>query len=168
MVAVGWGYIVERLVGALVVVVVDPRPALHEGMLQGGEALGPAQLLLESLDEALTEAVLLGRVRRDVFLLEALAQEADWATLHLSHTSSRANSSGVLIPILRSGYSACYFKIIGSFSSHLHARKSLSEIVCDPGLAPHHANSMQTRFSAFHFFQRSFGARGFMIKELSV
>lgn len=31
-------------------------------------------------------------------------------------------------------------------------RKSLSEIVCVLGLAHHHANSMQTRISAFHFF----------------
>ena len=57
MVVLGWGSVVERLVRAPVVVVVDPVPDLHPGMLQGGEALGPAQLLFESLDEALTEAV---------------------------------------------------------------------------------------------------------------
>ena len=75
MVVLGWGSVVERLVRALVVVVVDPGPDLHPGMLQGGEALGPAQLLLESLNEALTQAILLGRVRRDVFLLEAVVAD---------------------------------------------------------------------------------------------
>ena len=70
MVLLGRGSIVERLVRAPVGVVVDPSPDLHPGVFQGGEALRPAQLLLESLDEAFTQAVLLRRVRRDVFLLK--------------------------------------------------------------------------------------------------
>ena len=75
MVLLGRSSIVERLVRAPVVVVVDPSPDLHPGVFQGGEALRPAQLLLESLDEALTQAVLLRRVRRDVFLLQAVVAD---------------------------------------------------------------------------------------------
>ncbi len=41
----GWGSVVERLVRALVVVGVDPRPDLHSGLFQGDEAAARKLLL---------------------------------------------------------------------------------------------------------------------------
>ena len=63
-----WGSVVERLMRAPVLVEVDPGSDLHPRMLQGGEALCPAQLLFEGLDEPLAQAVLLRRVGRDELL----------------------------------------------------------------------------------------------------
>ena len=54
------------------VVVVDPSPELESGVFDGGEAVAPAKLFLEGLNEALAEAVLLRSVGGDVFLLEAV------------------------------------------------------------------------------------------------
>ena len=71
----GLGSVVERLVGSPVVVVVDPSLDIHPGMFEGGEALRPAQLLLESLDGALIQAVLLRRAWLDVFLLQAVVAD---------------------------------------------------------------------------------------------
>ena len=68
----GWGLVVERLVGSAGVVVVDPGSEFESGVFDGGEAVAPAKLFLEGLDEALAEAVLLRSVGGDVFLLEAV------------------------------------------------------------------------------------------------
>lgn len=54
------------------VVVVDPGPQGQSGVFDGSVVSDPGELLLEGLDEALAEAVLLGRVGRDVFLGEAV------------------------------------------------------------------------------------------------
>ena len=67
-----WGLVVERLVGSAGVVVVDPGSEFESGVFDGGEAVAPAKLFLEGLDEALAEAVLLGSVGGDVFLLESV------------------------------------------------------------------------------------------------
>ena len=48
---------------------IDPHPQSEAGMFNGLEVALPGELLLEGLDEALTEPVLLGRVgRSNVFL----------------------------------------------------------------------------------------------------
>ena len=57
------------------IVGMDPCPQLESGVLDGGEAVAPAELLLERLDEALAQAVLLRRVGRDVFLLESVVPD---------------------------------------------------------------------------------------------
>lgn len=72
LVVLGWGSVGEGLVGAAGVVVVDPGSEFEPGVLDGGEAVAPAKLFFEGLDEALAEAVLLRRVGGDVFLLEAV------------------------------------------------------------------------------------------------
>lgn len=55
-----WGSVAEGLVGSVGVVVVDPSPELESGVFDGGEAVAPAKLFFEGLDEAFAEAVLLG------------------------------------------------------------------------------------------------------------
>ena len=72
LVVLGWGLVGEGLVGSAGVVVVDSSSEFESGVFDGGEAVAPAKLFLEGLDEALAEAVLLGRVGGDVFLLEAV------------------------------------------------------------------------------------------------
>src|SRR6476620_4713600 len=72
LVVLGWGLVGEGLVGSAGVVVVDPGPEFESGVFDGGEAVAPAELFLEGLDEAFAEAVLLGCVGGDVFLLEAV------------------------------------------------------------------------------------------------
>lgn len=67
-----WGLVVQRLVRPFVVVGVDPCPQLEPRVLDGREAVAPAELFLERLGEALAQAVLLRRVGRDVFLLESV------------------------------------------------------------------------------------------------
>ena len=54
------------------VVCVDPSPQGEAGMVDGFEVAGPCKLLLEGLDEAFAEPVLLGRVGGDVFLGESV------------------------------------------------------------------------------------------------
>lgn len=49
--------------------VLDPGPDGETGVLEGVEASGPTEFFLEGLDEAFTEAILLRRIRGDVFLL---------------------------------------------------------------------------------------------------
>ena len=61
--------------GSLGVVVLGPGSELKPGVLDGGEAVAPAELVLEGLDEALAEAVLLRGVRGDVFLAEAVVAD---------------------------------------------------------------------------------------------
>jgi len=70
-----WGEVFEGLVGAVVVVAVDPCPELESGVLDGFEAVAPAELLLEGLNEALAQAVLLRCVWSDVFLGEAVVAD---------------------------------------------------------------------------------------------
>ena len=72
LVVLGWGLVGEGLVGSAGVVVVDPGSEFESGVFDGGEAVAPAKLFLEGLDEALAEAVLLRSVGGDVFLLEAV------------------------------------------------------------------------------------------------
>ena len=70
-----WGLVGEGLVGSAGVVVVDPGSEFESGVFDGGEAVAPAKLFLEGLDEALAEAVLLRSVGGDVFLLEAVVPD---------------------------------------------------------------------------------------------
>ena len=58
----------EGLVRADGVVLVDPVANDGSGVLEGGEAMEPDALFLKGADEAFAEAVLLGRVRRDILL----------------------------------------------------------------------------------------------------
>ena len=58
--------------GSVVVVAVDPGAEFESGVLDGLEAVAPAELFLEGLDEALAQAVLLWCVGGDVFLGEAV------------------------------------------------------------------------------------------------
>jgi len=75
LVVLAWGLVGEGLVGSAGVVVVDPGSEFESGVFDGGEAIAPAKLFLEGLDEALAEAVLLRRVGSDVFLLEAVVPD---------------------------------------------------------------------------------------------
>ncbi len=54
------------------VVAVDPGVEFEAGVFDGGEAVAPAELLLEGFDKSFAEAVLLGRVGGDVFLDESV------------------------------------------------------------------------------------------------
>jgi hypothetical protein len=54
-----WGFEVEGLVGAVVVVAVEPGAQFEPGVFNGCEAVAPAELFLEGLDDALAESVLL-------------------------------------------------------------------------------------------------------------
>lgn len=56
----------------VVVVVVDPGTKCHARVLDGFEVSGPRELFFEGLDEEFAQPVLLRRVRRDVFLGEAV------------------------------------------------------------------------------------------------
>ena len=59
----------------MVVVEVDPGAEFESGVLDGLEAVAPAELLLEGLDEALAESVLLGGVGGDVFLGDSVVAD---------------------------------------------------------------------------------------------
>ena len=72
LVVLVWSFVAEGLVGSARVVVLDPGFELEPGVFDGGEAVAPAKLLLEGLDETFAEAVLLGCVGSDVFLLESV------------------------------------------------------------------------------------------------
>lgn len=56
-----------------VVVEADPVTVHAAGVLQGLETMSVRALLLQRADHALHQAILLGRVRRDELLLEAVA-----------------------------------------------------------------------------------------------
>ena len=90
LVVLAWGLVVERLVGSAGVVVMDPGSEFESGVFDGGEAVAPAKLFLEGLDEALAEAVLLRGVGGDVFLLEAIVLD-DGAVL------ARAEDQAVVV-----------------------------------------------------------------------
>ena len=70
---------------SVVVVVVDPGAKFESGVFDGGEAVAPAELLFEGLDEALTEAVLLGRVWGDIFLLETVVLDHGAVSARAEH-----------------------------------------------------------------------------------
>jgi hypothetical protein len=70
-----WGEVSEGLVGSAGVVVSDPSSEFEPGVFDGGEAVSPAELFLEGLDEALAEAVLLWCVGGDVFLFESVVPD---------------------------------------------------------------------------------------------
>ena len=59
------------MVWSVVVVAVDPGTEFGSGVIDGLEAVAPAELFLEGLDEAFAQAVLLRRVGSDVFLGES-------------------------------------------------------------------------------------------------
>lgn len=58
--------------GSSGILVLDPGLEFESCVLDGGEAVAPTELLLEGLDEALAEAVLLRGVWRNLFLLDAV------------------------------------------------------------------------------------------------
>ncbi len=62
----------ERLMRALVVVVIDVAGDLGASLLNVLEPVKPSAFLFEGAIEPLAEAVLLWRVGRDVFLLQAV------------------------------------------------------------------------------------------------
>lgn len=64
--------VIERLMGKLVVVMVDVAGDFGTGFLDVGEPVEPGAFLLEGAVEPLAKAVLLGCVGRDVFLLQAV------------------------------------------------------------------------------------------------
>ena len=75
LVVLVWGFEVEGLVRALGVVGVEPGPQGEARVLDGFEVPSPGELLLEGLDEAFTESVLLGRIRSDVFLRQSVVSD---------------------------------------------------------------------------------------------
>ena len=77
--------------GPTVVVVFDPCPEGDPCVLDGLEVSSPGKLLFEGLDEALTESVLLRRVRRDVFLGKTVV--ADDRPI-----AARAKDESVVVP----------------------------------------------------------------------
>lgn len=70
-----WGEVAEGLAGSAGVVVSDPCSEFEPGVFDGCEAVAPAELFLEGLDEAFAEAVLLGCVGSDVFLFESVVPD---------------------------------------------------------------------------------------------
>lgn len=64
--------VIERLMRALVVVVIDVAGDLGTGLLDVLEPVEPGAFLFEGAVEPLAEAVLLGCVGRDVFLFQAV------------------------------------------------------------------------------------------------
>jgi len=60
---------------SVMVVAVDPGPEFESGVLDGLEAVAPAELFLEGFDEAFAQSVLLGSVGGDVFLLESIVTD---------------------------------------------------------------------------------------------
>jgi len=64
--------VIERLMWALVVVVIDVAGDFSEGLLNVLEPVEPGAFLFEGAVEPLAEAVLLGGVGRDVFLSQAV------------------------------------------------------------------------------------------------
>lgn len=67
--------VIERLVRADGVVLGNPVGDDGSGVLEGGESMEPDALFFEGADEALATAVLLGCIRGDVFLFEAVAAD---------------------------------------------------------------------------------------------
>ncbi len=55
----------------------DPCALLESRVLDGGEAVAPAELLVEGLDEAFAESILFGRVGRDELLLDVIVADHD-------------------------------------------------------------------------------------------
>lgn len=74
---------------------VDPGPHGETGVFDGLEAPRPAELLLEGFDEALAKAVLLRRVRCDVFLCQAVAGRCPGSEILSSKAGSRRFDSEV-------------------------------------------------------------------------
>ena len=64
--------VIERLMRALVVVMVDVAGDFGAGFLDVGEPVEPGTFLFEGAVEPLAKAVLLGCVGRDVFLFQAV------------------------------------------------------------------------------------------------
>ncbi len=64
LVVLVWGFEVEGLVRALGVVGVEPGPQGEARVLDGFEVPSPGELLLEGLDEAFAETVLLRGIER--------------------------------------------------------------------------------------------------------
>ncbi len=64
--------VIERLMRALVVVVVDVAGDLGTGLLDVLKPVEPGAFLFEGAVEPLAETILLRCVRRDVYLLQAV------------------------------------------------------------------------------------------------